>query len=148
MSTIDRVAPYVEQLLDNDNVQANLQRAATRARQAYGGAKGKKNKKKALTDNRVRQRLTQSVAAARDAVVALKRGRDEEARKQARRRQRRRALVLALAAGGAVVMSSRDARSRVLGRLGGVAGSSEDPTESGELSETGPTLVDPDKSSV
>lgn len=82
MSTIDRVAPYVEQLLEDDDVQANLQRSVTRARQAYAAVTASKNAKKAVKDRRVRLRLTQSVAAARDAAIALRQGPEKQRRRR------------------------------------------------------------------
>jgi hypothetical protein len=154
MAVIDRIGPYVDQLLENQDVQANLQRAAARARQAYGGVKGKKTKKKALSDNRVRRQLQQSVAAARDAAVAVKRGREEKESKERRRRRRRGRLLLGVAvvAAGALLALNEDVRNRMLGLLSGSADSSGEPAEAAEHGEAHgsssatPAPVDPGRS--
>jgi hypothetical protein len=111
--SVDRLAPYLEQLLDNDDVRGNLGQSVRRARQAYGGVKGRRDAKSALGDRRVRQRLAQSAAAARDAVAGVKRGGEKELQKRARRRRRRGLLAAVVVAAGAA------AAARMLGLLGG-----------------------------
>jgi hypothetical protein len=145
MAVIERAGPYVEQLFENEDVQADLQRAAARARQAYAGARSKKNTKKALTDSRVRRRLGQSVAAARDAVVAIKRGPEENKRK----RRRVRLLIVVVLAGAVFLAVNEDARNRILGLLGGI-GQPDASTEPGEAdgASSAPEPVDPGKSSA
>ena len=69
MSSIDRVAPYVEQLLENRDVRADIQRAASKARQAYAGARGKKAKRKVLADKRIRRRVGE-IQRAQETVAA------------------------------------------------------------------------------
>lgn len=145
MAVIDRVGPYVEQLFENEAVQADLQRAAARARQAYAGARSKKNTKKVLTDSRVRRLLGQSVAAARDAVVAVKRGPEDEKRK----RRRGRLLLFVVLAGALCFASSEDVRHRILGLLGGIGrpNASAKPGEA-HAASSAPEPVDPGKSSA
>lgn len=110
MATLDTVAPYFEQLLEDDDVRNNLERARTRARQAYGATK-RKGAKKAAGGARVRARVTG--VAARDAVFAAKRGRERELRRQQRRTRLRRGLVLlVLARGAAAADRSSKRRSR------------------------------------
>jgi len=102
--TSERLGPYVEQLLDNEDVQANVRRAVARAEQAFARARSRKDTKQALKDRGVQQRVRQSVVAARDAVVAIRRGPEiERAKEQRRRRKRRRNRLLGVAAlaGGA-----------------------------------------------
>jgi hypothetical protein len=117
--SVDRLAPYLEQLLENDDVQGNLGRSVRRARQAYGGARRQGSAKGALGDSRVRQRLAQSAAAARDAVAGVKRGGEKELQKRARRRRRRGLLAAAVVAAGAAVALDGSVRARVLGLFGG-----------------------------
>jgi len=103
-ATSERIGPYLEQLLDDDDVKANVRRAVARAEQAVSRARNRKNAKEAVQDPGVRQRVQQSVVAARDAIVAIRRGpeiqRAKERRRQ-RRRRRNRLLGVAALAGGA-----------------------------------------------
>jgi len=103
-ATSERIGPYLEQLLDNEDVQANVRRAVARAEQAVGRARNRKDAKEALRDQAVRRRVQQSVVAARDAIVAIRRGPEIERAKERRRRRRRRRnglLGVAVLAGGA-----------------------------------------------
>jgi hypothetical protein len=144
MAVIDRVGPHVEQLFENEDVQVDLQRAAARARQAYAAAKSKRNTKKVLTDSRVRRRLGQSVAAARDAVVAVKRGPKDEKRK----RRRRRLLISVVLAGALFFAFNEDVRNRILGLLGsGRPDASAKPSEA-HGANSAPEPVDPGRSSA
>jgi hypothetical protein len=102
--TSEGLGPYVEQLLDNEDVQANVRRAVARAEQAFARARKRKDTKQALKDRTVQQRVQQSVVAARDAIVAIRRGPEIErakARARARKRRRNRVLGVAALAGGA-----------------------------------------------
>jgi len=102
--TAERLGPYVEQLLDNEDVQANVRRAVARAEQAFVRARSRKDTRRALKDPGVQQRVRQSVLAARDAAVAIRRGPEIERAKQRRRQRRRRRnrlLGVAALAGGA-----------------------------------------------
>jgi hypothetical protein len=129
--SVDRLAPYLEQLLENDDVRGDLGRSVRRARQAYGGAKSQRDAKSALRDRRVQQRLAQSAASARDAVMGVKRGGEKELQKQARRRRRRGVLAAVVVAVGAAVALDGSLRARVLGLFGG--GEAAAPAESGAL---------------
>src|SRR5690348_11789977 len=104
MPASQQLGPYVEQLLDNDEVQENVRRAVARAEQAFTRARSRKDTKEALKDRGVQQRVRQSVVAARDAAVTIARGpqiqRAEELRRR-RRRRRTRILGVAALAGGA-----------------------------------------------
>jgi hypothetical protein len=100
----DRVGPYLEQLLDNDDVQDNVRRAVARAEQALGRASKRKSKKEALKDRGVQVRARQSIEAARDAITAIAHGPEIERakeRRRLRRRRRTRLLGVAALAGGA-----------------------------------------------
>lgn len=128
MTALDRIAPYVEQVFENDNVQRNLERSVTRARQAYAGARGKKDAKKAIKDRRVRSRVKESVAAARNAAVAIRRGPEL----QQRARRRRRLLVVMVIAGAGSLAASEKVRTQIAGWLGDVADSSSESQSSPE----------------
>jgi hypothetical protein len=104
MAAAEGIGPYLEQVLDNPDVQDNLRRAVARAEQAYARARGRKDAKQAVTDQGVRQRAAQSAIAARDAVRAIRRGPEIQRRRQAaarRRRRRNRLLAVAAVGGGA-----------------------------------------------
>jgi hypothetical protein len=104
MAAAEGIGPYLEQVLDNPDVQDNLRRAVARAEQAYSRARGRKDAKQALKDQGVRRRVGQSALAARDAVLAIRRGPEIQRRKQAaarRRRRRNRLLAVAAVGGGA-----------------------------------------------
>lgn len=144
MAVIDRVGPYVEQLFENEDVQADLQQVAAQARQAYAAASSKKNTKKVLTDNRVRRRLAQSVAAARDAVVAVK---------QARRTRSASAATVDCSSSSSspVRWSSRLTRTRAIGFSASSAaagGPTRAPSVRYTRASSAPELVDPGNSSV
>ncbi len=136
MNAIDRAGPYVDQLLHNDDVRADLERAVRRAGQAYGGAKAKQGPRRALGDRRVRSRAVQSAAALRDGVLAVQAGR-EKAQRETRRRHRRRWLALVLCvAGGAYLAVDESARTRLLTwaeATGSSPGGSAAPTETSTL---------------
>ena len=100
MAAAEGLGPYLEQVLDNPDVQDNLRRAVARAEQAYARARGRKDAKQAVKDQGVRRRAAQSAVAARDAVLAIRRGPEIQRRKQAAARRRRRNRLLALAAVG------------------------------------------------
>jgi len=126
VATLDTVAPYLEQLLENKDVRSNVERARTRARQAYGTTR-RKGAKKAAADKRVRARVAQSAGAAREAVLAVTRGREQELRRQQRRTRLRRSLVLLLLAGGATAAANENVRRQVLD-LVGVSNGAAPPT--------------------
>src|SRR3954452_5232053 len=133
MATLDTVAPYFEQLLENDDVRNNLERARTRAHQAYGATK-RKGAKKAAGDARVRARVTGAAVAARDAVFAAKRGRERELRRQQRRTRLRRGLVLLVLAGGAAAAANESVRTQVLDLVGSSNGSTPSAPGAGAAS--------------
>jgi hypothetical protein len=73
---------YLQQALGNPSVQEHLDSAVANARAAYARARRKKNLEQAARDAAIRARVHRSVVEARDAVVALRHGRE-----QARRRR-------------------------------------------------------------
>jgi hypothetical protein len=124
MSTLERIDPYVEQLLDNEALRDNLSRAGRNLRAAGVRAGGRKNAKQAATDKQVRARALTGVRSAATAIVALRQGREQQAR------QRRRRRVLLMLAGAALAVAA--SRPEVRGRVSALAGA--EPTTAGGTS--------------
>ena len=118
-----RVAPYVEQLLDDDKVRAHLRRAADATRQAYQRARGKEASK-TLKDRKVQRRVQEAMQAAGEAVNLLARA--PQKRKRARRG---RALAgLAIVGGGVAIALNPELRNKALALVGGGDGGAPDTT--------------------
>ena len=110
MTTLEAIRPYVEQLLDDDEVHRNASRAARRLRGAKLRAGRAKSKKKAAVDPELYRWLLSSVGAALDAGVAVKNG----PQKVKRRKRGRRLLLLAALGGAAFVATNEPARAKLL----------------------------------
>ena len=116
MSVSDRaaaLAPYLETLLDDREVQAAARRAVTAGRETYQRARGK-SPAEAIEDKQLRRRAQQALAATWEVWVAVT---APEARRRPRWR-RRLALVTAVAV-GAYAASNAETRVAVLGLFGG-----------------------------
>jgi len=114
MATLDSIAPYVEQLFDDRDVQKQLSRAATNLRGAGSRVRGAKSRKQALADRRLWRRLLEGGRAAVAAGAAIQRGPE----KQQRRSRRGRLLLLAGLGAAAFLAFNAEARERVLGLIG------------------------------
>ena len=109
------VAPYIEQLLDDDALRANLRRAASASRDVYSRARGKDKAADAVQDKRVRRRAHEAALATRAAVRRI-----SGAEQRERRRKRARRLALAAVSGGAIAIAAIPAARGSIGRaLGG-----------------------------
>ena len=112
-----RVAPYVEQVLEDDHVRKNLRRAVDASREAYGRARGKEASK-ALKDRRLQRRVQEAMDAAGEVVRAIARG--PQRRKRARRV--RTLAGVAIGGGGLALALNADARRKALALFGGADG--------------------------
>jgi hypothetical protein len=110
-TTLDTIGPYVEQLLDDDEVRKHLSRASANLRGARARAGRAKNKKKAVSDGQVWSRLLATASAALDAAVAVR------AAPEKRKSHRGRWALLLGVAGVAAVAANAPARERVLALL-------------------------------
>ena len=119
-----RLAPYVEQLLDDDKVRKNIRRAADATREAYGRARGKKEASKTLKDRKVQRRVQEAMQAAGEVANRLARGPQKP-----KRTRRGRALAgLAIGAGGLALALNSEVRQKALALLGGEDGVAADTT--------------------
>ena len=117
VTTLETIRPYVEQLLDDSEVQQHLSRSAANLRAARRRAGDAKSKKRAVTDQRVHRRL---VASAREAVRAgtsLQHANEKQLRRE-RRRKRGRFALLALTGAVAYLAVDERARGRLLDAIG------------------------------
>ena len=119
-----RVAPYVEQLLDDENVRENLRGAVQATRQAFGRARRKKRASQALKDRKVQRRVQEAMHAAGEVVSAITR----EPRRRKRTRRVRALAGLAIGGGGLALALNPDARRKALAFLGGEDGGAPDTT--------------------
>ena len=76
------VLDHLQQALGNPSVQEHLDRSVANARAAYARARRKKSLEQAARDAAVRARVRRSAVAARDAVVAVRRGREQQRRRR------------------------------------------------------------------
>ena len=116
MSVSDRaaaLAPYLETLLDDREVQAAARRAVTAGRESYQRARGK-SPAKAAEDKQLRRRAQQAAAATWEVWVAVT---APETRR--RPRWRRRLVFVTAVATGAYVASNAEIRGAAFGLFRG-----------------------------
>lgn len=108
--TASRIAPYIEQLLEDDTAQKNLRLGAEKLREAY--ARSKKRRVNPATDKKLLRQLKSAAGSLGDGVSELVHG----AQKPKRRRRRLLALLTlgGLAAGVALTFND-DLRASLLG---------------------------------
>ena len=121
-----RIAPYVEQLLDDDEVRENVRRGVDATRQAYERARDKKRASQALKDRKVQRRVRDAMQAAGEVVGRVAR------RPKERKRARRGRTLAILALGGAGLAAALNPKAwrKGLALLGG-------------KQEAGPDMVPP-----
>ena len=107
---------YVQRLIEDEELRANLVQAFDSARSAYGRlSNGKSPTKVAFDDKRFQKHVRQAAFAARDASVALREGRKRKRRGGALLRL----LLLLLVGGGVAVAVNEGLRKKVLDLLFG-----------------------------
>jgi hypothetical protein len=108
--TASRLAPYVEELLDNRYAQENLRDGAAKLRAAY--ERSKKRRVKPDRDRKLHRQLGTAATSLGEGARALASGR----RKPAKRRGRRLVLLLGVAAlGVGLALASEDVRASLFG---------------------------------
>jgi hypothetical protein len=114
MSVSDRataVAPYLQQLLDDREVQAVARRAVASGRDAYRRARGK-SPGEAVKDKQLRRRAQEAAVAALQLWTAI-----GAAPQRRRPRRLRRIALVAIGAVGVYVAVDTQARETVLGLI-------------------------------
>ena len=112
--TMERLEPYVAQLLENDDVRDNFVRMTANLRQAQSRASSRKSKRQAVKDRHLQQRLLETARAAGALAVAVREEPGAPALERRRSRRRKLALVLAGAGAGGYLAYDADARRRVM----------------------------------
>jgi hypothetical protein len=110
MSTLERAAPYLASLLEDDAVKDNLQRAGARFTRAKARAGKRNSRRAAAVDPQVWARLREGAGFVVAALAALNAAPE---RRSSSHRMRWALLVLVMAV-GAFVASDERARTAVL----------------------------------
>jgi hypothetical protein len=109
-----RSNPYVQRLIEDDDLRDNLRTAFESARKAYGRMANSKGPAKALMEDKKTQReLKEAASSLRDAADSLR------APKRKKRKRAGKALVLLLVGGGLALALSEGLRKKVLDALFG-----------------------------
>ncbi len=106
-----RAAPYLQQLLYDQQVQDAIRRAAGATRDAYARARGK-SAREVVKDKKLRRRVQQAVGAGWEVWSAI----DEPPRPKSR--WRRKLIALAVGGAAAFVAVNAQARQKALSLLG------------------------------
>jgi len=131
-----RSNPYVQRLLQDEELRDNVRVAFESAREAYGRINNGKSATKVVTDDKKFQRNVQTAAEAlKEAGIALKEGPKKPKRKGGIFRK----LLLVVVAGGIALAVSSDLRSKVLDLLFG-AEEEFDYSSTTTPSAAGPTI--------
>jgi hypothetical protein len=110
-----RYNPYLQRLVEDEDLRKNLADAFESAKSAYGRLSNGKNPTSQIFDDKKLQKdIRQAAFGFRDATVTLR-----DAPKRKRRGRLGRLLLLALVGGGAALALSEDLRKKVLDALFG-----------------------------
>jgi hypothetical protein len=106
--------PYVQRLIEDEELRDNLRTAFESARKVYGRMSNGKGPVKALTeDKKTQKQLREAAASLSDAAKSLR------GAKQSSKRRRRSGLLLLLIGAGLALALSENLRSKVLDALFG-----------------------------
>ncbi len=110
-----RSNPYVQRLIEDEDLRDNLRTAFDSAKTAYGRMSNGKGPTKALLDDKKTQKeLKEAATSLRDAADTLRGGKVKR-----KRRRRGGVLLVALIGGGAAMALSEGLRKKVLDALFG-----------------------------
>jgi hypothetical protein len=127
--------PYVQRIVEDDELRQNLRTAYQSARKAYTRmANGKGPVRSVTEDKKTQKELKQAASAFKDAADSLRGG-----KKRRRGKRRGRLLVIAIVGGGLALALSEGLRKKVLDALFGAeeefeytASTTPAPSSSGE----------------
>lgn len=117
MAVTERVMPYAQRLMEDEEIQANLRSAIGSGKSALGRARRKGEPKKVVSDAKIRKQVLAAGLAGREAVAAIRKPSPKP-----KRRWLKRLLIVGLLTGGAYLAGESDARDRFIGLLGGHEG--------------------------
>ena len=107
--------PYVQRLIEDEELRENLRTAFESARKVYGRMSNGKGPVKALTeDKKTQKQLREAAASLNDAAKSLR-----GAKQSSGKRRRRSGLLLLLIGAGLALALSENLRSKVLDALFG-----------------------------
>ena len=106
-----RSNPYVQRLIEDEELHDNLRNAFVSAKKAYGRVNGK-GPVKALDDKKVQRELKEAATSLKDAADSLRGGKKKKRRKG-------RLLLIALVGAGLALALSEDLRKKALDALFG-----------------------------
>jgi hypothetical protein len=111
-----RYNPYVQRVIDDEDLRDNLMQAYESARKAYGRlTNGKSPTKQIFDDKKLQKEIRNAASNVRDASVALR----EAPKKRRRGLSFKRVLVLGAVGGGVALALSEGLRKKVLDTLFG-----------------------------
>jgi len=114
-TAVAAASPYVQRLIQDEELRGNIKTAVESARAAYGRANNGKAPTQLLDDKKLQKELSTAATALRDASDALRAG----PKKRKRKGGLRRLLVLGVVGGIAAVALSEGLRNKVLDALFG-----------------------------
>ncbi|HEX6457907.1 MAG TPA: hypothetical protein VF032_03230 [Thermoleophilaceae bacterium] len=107
--------PYVQRLIEDEELRDNVRAAYESARKAYGRMSNGKGPVKAITeDKKTQKQLREAATSLREAADALR-----DAKSGRRKRKRGRALMLLIIGAGLAIALNEGLRSKVLDALFG-----------------------------
>jgi hypothetical protein len=107
--------PYVQRIIEDDELRENVRTAFESARKAYGRMSNGKGPVKAITeDKKTQKQLREAATSLREAADSLK-----DAKKGRKKRRRGRGLVLLFVGAGLAIALNEGLRSKVLDLLFG-----------------------------
>ena len=110
----DSARPYVQRLIEDDELRDNLREAYEAGRDAYSRASGAKRPSDVLEDKKLQKDLRNAAESFRDASVALR-----EAPKERKGLSFGRLILLTVVSGGIALAVSEGLRKKVLDALFG-----------------------------
>lgn len=112
-STIDKVAPYVDRVMNDSDLQDRIRQTVKTGGKTAKRARSK-GAKRGAGDAKLRNQAIATIATANGVLNAI-----QEPPKKPKKRWLRRLLLLAVLAGGAYLATDESARNKVLDAVGG-----------------------------